>query len=183
MDTNIDNLIQCISDSIKRKDEEIEKLKTTLAKYEYKIKELKEENEGLIANRIKAAYDDGYGTAISKMIAFLNKVKFEPAVDTKTEQELHQDEFEKAIAENPGECYFCVYDNDLRDHRLEIIYALSKACKTSLMSARNHFNKFIKNTKPGGHTTILNNVSEDVCKIMEEHVRGRRIGYSWDFIV
>lgn len=47
MDTNIDNLIQCISDSIKRKDEEIEKLKTTLAKYEYKIKELKEENEGL----------------------------------------------------------------------------------------------------------------------------------------
>lgn len=54
MDTSIDNLIQCISDSIKRKDEEIEKLKTTLAKYEYKIEELKDRTCGTESTYKKA---------------------------------------------------------------------------------------------------------------------------------
>lgn len=54
MDTSIDNLIQCISDSIKRKDEEIVNLKlkiknseSVLKTYEKRVRKLEEENKKL----------------------------------------------------------------------------------------------------------------------------------------
>ena len=54
MDTNINHLIECISDSIKKKDEEIANLKrkiksfeTDLETYEDRIKKLEEENKKL----------------------------------------------------------------------------------------------------------------------------------------
>ena len=79
MDTSIDNLIKIISDSVKKKDEEIKNLETDLEICENRIKELKEEIKKLQADKsvddyVKAAYNDGYGAAMCKMMAFLNKI-------------------------------------------------------------------------------------------------------------
>ena len=187
MDTSIDNLIKSISDSIKKKDQEIKNLETCLEICEDRIKKLKEEIKKLKTDKpvndyVKAAYNDGYGAAMGKMIAFLNKIKSEPTVNTEVRQTLCQYDFQKALDKNPGRCYFRIYDNDLLDRRLSIVLALSKTCKAEPRFVASYLNKFIKNIKRGGHTTILSNVSEDICRTLESHLKGKGIGYSWDFV-
>lgn len=111
MDTNIERLIETISDSIKKKDKEIASLKTDLEICENRIKELEKVNKELQEinikysrqlrrnfiyqnaknlektykttkelaesddKRIKAAYKDGYGTAVAKMSACLQEMR------------------------------------------------------------------------------------------------------------
>lgn len=108
MDTSIDNLIKVIS---KKKDKKINNLKIDLEICENRIKELKEEIKKLQADKpvddyVKAAYNEGYGVAMGKMIAFLNKIKSEPTVDTEARQKLYQYDFQKASDENPGISYY-----------------------------------------------------------------------------
>lgn len=240
MDTNIDNLIQCVSDSIKRKDEEIANLKlkiknseSVLQTYEKRVRKLEEENKNpqyenensalkdkitalensndaytqvviealgeipssidafkeSIDNRIKAAYKDGYGTAVSKMSACLQEMKFDTIVTTeqksttlKVEQESREDEFEKALVENFGNCYFYVNNEDLVDKRLAIASALSKTYKVSTASVIKYLNKVTRNIKPGNYTTILSNASEYICKTLANHIYEKQIGYGWGFI-
>ena len=50
------------------------------------------------------------------------------------------------------------------------------------MSVANYLDKFVKNKKRGDHITILKNVSEDICRTLEDNLRGKQIGYSWDFV-
>ena len=113
MDTNIERLIETISDSIKKKDEEIASLETDLEIYKNRIKKLEKVNKDLQQinikysrqlreniiyqvtkniektdkttkelaesddERIKAAYKDGYGTAVAKMSACLQEMRFD----------------------------------------------------------------------------------------------------------
>lgn len=198
MDTNIERLVETISDSIKKKDEKIASLETDLEICENRIKELEEENKKLqeenrknaeqIAKnavesddeRVKAAYKDGYGAAMTKISEYLQEMKFDSIVTV--EQKSHEDEFEKALAKNSGKCHFCIYSDDLLDRRLSIVLALSKTYEVPPMSVANYLDKFVKNKKRGDNITILKNVSEDVCRTLEDHLRGKQIGYSWDFI-
>lgn len=187
MDTSIDNLIKSISDSVKKKDEEIKNLETDLEICEDRIKKLKEEIKKLQADEpvddyVKAAYNDGYGAAMGKMIAFLNKIKSEPTVDTEARQKSYQYDFQKTLDKNPGRCYFCVNNDDLLDRKLLIVFTLSKTYKVSQTSVAKYLDKFVKNKERKGYTTILSNVSEDICRTLENHLKGTGIGYSWDFV-
>ena len=196
MDTSIDNLIKAI---VKKKDKEINNLEIDLEIYENKIKELEKVNKELQETnikyfkqlkeltksddeRIKNAYKDGYGAAMGKMIAFLNKIKSEPTVDTEARQKLYQYDFQKALDENPGRCYFCVNNDDLFVRMSPIVLALSKTCEASPTSVARYLDKFVKNRERTGYTTILSNVSEDICRTLENHLKGKGIGYSWDFV-
>ena len=187
MDTNIDNLIKIISDSVKKKDEEIKNLETDLEICENRIKELKEEIKKLQTDKpvddyVKAAYNDGYDAAMGKMIAFLNKIKSEPTVDTEAKQKLYQYDFQKALDENPGRCYFRVNKDDLFVRMSPIVLALSKTCEASPTSVARYLDKFVKNRERTGYTTILSNVSEDICRTLVNHLKGKGIRYSWDFV-
>ena len=127
MDTNIERLIETISDSIKKKDEEIASLKTDLEICENRIEKLEKVNKDLQQvninyskllreniiyrvtkniektdkttkeltesddKRVKAAYKDGYGTAVAKMSACLQEMRFDAIVTV--EQKSHGDEF------------------------------------------------------------------------------------------
>lgn len=245
MDTNVDNLIQCssdsikridsliqcVSDSIKKKDEEIANLKLEIKnlesileisekrakKSEEENKKLQYENSNLkdeiitsensnnayiqvviealgeipssidafkesIDKRIQAAYNDGYGAAMGKMIAFLNKIKSEPTVDTEAKQKLYQYDLQKVLDKNPGRYYFCIHNNDLLGKRLPIVLALSKTCEASQTSVARYLDKFVKNIEQTGYTTILSNVSEDICRTLENHLKEKGIGYSWYFV-
>jgi len=192
MDTNIKRLIETISDSIKKKDEEIASLETNLKICKNRIKELEKVNKELTESdneRVKAAYKDGYGTAVAKMSACLQEMRSDAIatveqgpITLKVEQKSHGDKFEKALAENSGKCNFCIYSDDLLDKRLLIVLALSKTYEVSPIFVANYLGKFVKNKKRGDHITILKNVSEDICRTLEYHLRGKQIGYSWDFV-
>lgn len=184
---SIDNLIKNISDSVKKKDEEIKNLETDLEICEDRIKKLKEEIKKLQADEpvddyVKAAYNDGYGAAMGKMIAFLNKIKSEPTVDTEARQKLYQYDLQKVLDKNPGRYYFCIHNNDLLGKRLPIVLALSKTCEASQTSVARYLDKFVKNIEKIGYTTILSNVSEDICRTLENHLKEKGIGYSWYFV-
>ena len=78
MDTNIERLIETISDSIEKTDEKIASLETDLEIYKNRIKELEKVNKELTESddeRVKAAYKDGYGTAVAKMSACLQEMR------------------------------------------------------------------------------------------------------------
>lgn len=190
-----------------KKNGETMNLETDLEICENRIKELEEENKKLqeenkknaeqIAKnavesddeRVKAAYKDGYGTAVVKMSACLQEMKFDSVVTVeqgpitlKVEQKSHEDEFEKVLAENSGKCYFDVYSSDLLDKKLSIVLALSKTYEVSPMSVENYLDKFVKNKKLSRYTTILRNVSEDICRTLENHLQRKQIGYSWDSV-
>lgn len=206
MDTSIDNLIKSISDSVKKKNEEIKNLETDLEIYENKIEELEKVNKELQEinikyfkqlkeltksddERIKNAYKDGYGTSVTKMSACLQEIKSDSVVTVeqgpttlKVEQKSYEDEFEKALDENPGRCYFCVNNDDLFTRMSPIVLALSKTCEASPTSVARYLDKSVKNRERTGYTTILSNVSEDICRTLVNHLKGKGIGYSWDFV-
>ena len=225
MDTNIERLIETISDAIKKKDEEIASLETDLKICKNRIEKLEKVNKDLQQvninyskllreniiyqvtkniektdkttkeltesddERVKAAYKDGYGTAVAKMSACLQEMRFDDIVTVKqgpitlkVEQKSHGNEFEKALAENSGKCHFCIYSDDLLDKRLLIVSALSKTYEVPPKSGANYLDKKKKNKKRGDHITILKNISEDICRTLEDHLRGKQIGYSWDFV-
>lgn len=119
MDTNIERLIEAISDSIK-------KIETYLEICENRIEKLEKINKGLRAinikysrqlrenfiyqnaknlektdkttkelaesddERVKAAYKDGYGTAVAKIAACLQEMKFDSVVTVKQDSTLQK---------------------------------------------------------------------------------------------
>lgn len=271
MDTSIDNLIQCISDSIKRKDEEIANLKleiknseSVLKTYEKRVRKLEEEikkseceNSALrekikelegsnntcaqffeevfgklpqefsvddfkmsIDKRIKAAYDngfreaerkyvpeipadmytieeivtkifgncndvktfddirhtisqecskahnvgynDGYGAAIGKMVAFVNKIKFDPASNTKQDRGT----LKKALAADYGKCYFKVYKCATIRNKLNIIKALKDIYNVPLGEIKSYVASLPVNGY--GSVVLLDKVSDTTCKKLRE---------------
>lgn len=274
MDTSIDNLIQCISDSMKRKDEEIANLKleiknfeSTLDISEKRVKKSEEENKKLqydnsalkekikelessnntcaqffeevfgkipqefsvndfkrsIDKRIKAAYDDGfreaerkyvpevpadmytieeivteifgsnpeiktfddiryiisqecskaydtgYGTAIGKIVAFVNKIKFDPDSNTKQDQSI----LKKALAKDCGKCRFKVYNWATMRNKPVIVKALKDIYNAPLGEIK----RYIASLPFDGYGNIvlLDKVSDATCKKLTETLREAKI--------
>lgn len=201
MDTNINHLIECISDSIKKKDEEIANLKrniksfeTDLETYEDRIKKLEkenkklcEENKGLykeymknteksVDDHVKEAYSDGYGAAIGKMIAFVNKIKFDPAFSTKQDQGT----LKKALAADYGKCYFKVYNCATIRNKLNIIKALKDIYNVPLGEIKNYVASLPANEY--GNVVLLDKVSDITCKKLRETLRGVQIECDYFYI-
>ena len=101
MNTNSDLLIRefkaelgCCNAKINRLVNIIEFYKNKTEKLEKENKELREENKTLAEqvtkffteesteDDVRKAHNNGYGTAIGKMIAFLTKIKFDPLAHT-----------------------------------------------------------------------------------------------------
>lgn len=106
MNTNSDLLIRELKVELGRCNANINRLvniiefyKNKNEKLERENKELREENktlgeqitkiytEGSIEDDVRKAHNNGYGTAIAKMIAFLTKIKLDPVAHT--EQDLN----------------------------------------------------------------------------------------------
>jgi hypothetical protein len=194
MDTNINHLIECISDSIKKKGEEIANLKrniksfeTNLETYEDRIKKLEEENKRLcednkvlyeermknteksVNDRVKAAYNDGYGAAIGKMVAFVNKIKFDSAFNTKQDQGT----LKKALAADYGKCYFKVYNYAPIRDKLNIIGVLKDIYNVSVDEIKSYLESLPINGC--GNIVLLDKVSDTTCKKLREALRNVRI--------
>lgn len=239
MDTNVDNLIQCssdsikridsliqcVSDSIKKKDEEIANLKleiknleSTLEISEKRAKKSEEENKKLqyensnlkdeiitlennndaytqvviealgeipssidafkesIDKRIQAAYNDGYGAAMGKMIAFLNKIKFDPAFNTKQ----GQGTLKKALAADYGKCYFKVYNYTPIRNKFNIVKALKDIYNVSVGEIKSYLASLPVNGY--GNVVLLDKVSDTTCKKLREALRNVRIECDYFYI-
>lgn len=179
MDTNIERLIETISNSIKNKDEEIASLKTDLEICENRIKELEEENKKLqeenrknaeqIAKNtvesdnkhVKAAYKDGYGTAVAKMSAYLQEMKFDSVVTVKQDSVL-----QKAFIEDYGRYYFKVFGHATTKNRMIIIKSLKDIYNAPFAEIKSYVSSLSVNGL--GCTILLENVSEATCKKLKE---------------
>lgn len=224
MDTNIECLVETISDSIKRKNEEIANLKlelknseSTLEIYKKKIEKLEKENEEILRRaiffsedkkdpvkkddeiasletdleicenrikeleeenkklqeenrkkleelvesdntRIKNAYKDGYGTAVFKMSACLQEMKFDAAITI--EQDLVG--LKKALLIDYGNCCFKVFDFAATNNKLNIIKALKDIYNAPLVEIKKYVSSLPINGF--GNTILLNHVSEATCR-------------------
>lgn len=181
MDTSIDNLIKSISDSVKKKDEEIKNLETDLEICEDRIKKLKEEIKKLQADEpvddyVKAAYNDGYGAAMGKMIAFLNKIKFDSAFNTKQ----GQGTLKKALAADYGKCYFKVYNYTPTRNKLDIVKALKDIYNVSVGEIKSYLASLPVNGY--GNVVLLDKVSDTTCKKLREALRNVRIECDYFYI-
>lgn len=194
MDTSIDNLIKSISDSVKKKDEEIKNLETDLEIYEDRIKKLEEENKRLcednkvlyeeymknteesVDDRVKAAYNDGYGAAIGKMVAFVNKIKFDPAFNTKQ----GQGTLKKALAADYGKCYFKVYNYTPIRNKFNIVKALKDIYNVSVGEIKSYLASLPVNGY--GNVVLLDKVSDTTCKKLREALRNVRIECDYFYI-
>lgn len=179
MDTNIERLIETISDSIKKKDEEIASLKTDLEICENRIKELEEKNKKLqeknkknaeqIAKnavesddkRIKAAYKDGYGTAVAKMSACLQEIRFDAIVTVTQDSAL-----QKAFLEDYGRYYFKVFGHATTKNKMIIIKSLKDIYNAPFAEIKSYVSSLSVNGL--GCTILLENVSEATCKKLKE---------------
>lgn len=179
MDTNIERLIETISNSIKNKDEEIVSLKTDLEICENRIKELEEENKKLqeenrknaeqIAKNtvesdnkhVKAAYKDGYGTAVAKMSAYLQEMKFDSIVTVKQDSAL-----QKAFIEDYGRYYFRVFGHATTKNRMIIIKSLKDIYNAPFAEIKSYVSSLSVNGL--GCTILLEKVSEATCKKLKE---------------
>lgn len=201
MDTNINHLLECVSDFIKKKDEEIANLKrniksfeTDLETYEDRIKKLEEENKRLcednkvlyeervknteksVDDRVKAAYNDGYGAAIGKMVAFVNKIKFDPAFNTKQDQGT----LKKALAADYGKCYFKVYNCTPIHNKLTIVKALKDIYNVPFGEIESYLASLPASEY--GSVVLLDKVSETTCKKLEEALRKVQIDCAYFYI-
>lgn len=186
MDTNIERLIETISNSIKNKDEEIASLKTDLEICENRIKELEEENKKLqeenrknaeqIAKNtvesdnkhVKAAYKDGYGTAVAKMSAYLQEMKFDSVVTVKQDSVL-----QKAFIEDYGRYYFKVFGHATTKNRMIIIKSLKDIYNAPFAEIKSYVSSLSVNEL--GCTILLENVSEATCKKLKEFLEKAQI--------
>lgn len=115
-----------------------------------------------INNRIQAAYNDGYGAATGKMMAFLNKIKFEPTVDIG--QNLNT--LKKALAADHGNYYFKVFRYATTCNKLNIIKALKDLYKAPTAEIKTYVESLP--TDGFGNTVLLNAVSETTCKKLND---------------
>ena len=197
MDTNIERLIETISDSIKKKDEEIASLKTDLEICENRIEELEKVNKELQEinikyskqlrenfiyqnaknlektdkttkelaesddERVKAAYKDGYGTAVAKIAACLQEMKFDSVVTVKQDSVL-----QKAFIEDYGRYYFKVFGHATTKNRMIIIKSLKDIYNAPFAEIKSYVSSLSVNGF--GCTILLENVSEATCKKLKE---------------
>ena len=145
-------------------------LETDLEIYETRIEELEKVNKEL--QKINVEY--------SKKLKLGKKENEDEAI--KVEQESREDEFENALVENFGNCYFRVRNEDLLDKRSAIVSALSKTYKVSQASVIKYLSKVTRNIKPGNYTTILSNISKYICRTLADHIHENQIRYDWGFI-
>ena len=155
-------------------------LETDLEIYETRIEELEEENKKLREEnrktpsklqkknavesddeRIKAAYKDGYGTAVSKISTCLQEMKFDAVATVKQESTL-----QKAFLEDYGGYYFKVFGNATAKNRLNIIKALKDIYNAPLAEINSYVSSLSINGL--GSTMLLENVSEATCKKLKE---------------
>lgn len=153
--------------------EELEKVNKELQKinveYSKKLKLGKKENGDEATKelaesddeRIKAAYKDGYGTAIAKMSACLQEMKFDAVATVKQESAL-----QKAFLEDYGGYYFKVFGNATAKNRLNIIKALKDIYNAPLAEINSYVSSLSINGL--GSTMLLENVSEATCKKLKE---------------
>ena len=177
MDTNIERLIETISDSIKKKDEEIASLKTDLEICENRIKELEKVNKELTESddkRVKAAYKDGYGTAVAKMSACLQEMT-DSVVTVKQDSAL-----QKAFIEDYGRYYFKVFDHAITKNRLIIIKSLKDIYNAPLGEIKSYVSSLSVNGL--GCTILLENVSEATCKKLKEVLEKVQIECNYYYI-
>nr|DAH68486.1 MAG TPA: ribosomal protein L7/L12 [Caudoviricetes sp.] len=167
-------------------------LETDLEIYETRIEELEEANKELQKvnveyskklklgksddERVKAAYNDGYGAAIGKMVAFVNKIKFDPASNTKQDQGT----LKKALAADHGNCYFKVYKCATINNKLSIAKALKDIYDVAYGEIKSYLASLPVNGF--GNVVLLDHVSETTCKKLREALRKVQIECDYFYI-
>lgn len=179
MNTNNDLLIRelkaelgCCNVKINRLVNIIEFYKNKTEKLEKENKELREENETLAEqitkiyteesteDDVRKAHNNGYGTAIGKMIAFLAKIKFDPIAHT----EQDSNTFQKSILKDYGNYDFKVYGfakNGIINKKLNIIKALEDVYNAPRIEIKSYVESLPTDKY---EVTLLNHVSESTCK-------------------
>lgn len=190
MDTNIECLIETISDSIKKIETYLEICEKRIKKLEKINKDLQEINikysrqlrENIIYQvtkksektdkttkelaesddeRVKAAYKDGYGTAVAKIAACLQEMKFDSIVTVKQDSAL-----QKAFIEDHGRYYFRVFGHATTKNRMIIIKSLKDIYNAPFAEIKSYVSSLSVNGL--GCTILLENVSEATCKKLKE---------------
>lgn len=167
--------------------EELEKVNKELQKvnveYSKKLKLGKKENGDEATKelaksddeRVKAAYNDGYGTAIAKMSACLQEMKFDSVVTVKQDSEL-----QKAFVEDYGRYYFKVFGNATTKNRLSIIKALKDIYNVPVGEIKSYVSSLSINGF--GCTILLESVSEATCKKLKEVLEKVQIECNYYYI-
>ena len=125
--------------------------------------------EKSVDNRVKAAYNDGYGAAIGKMVAFVNKIKFDPAFNTKQ----NRGTLKKALAADYGKCCFKVYNCASIRNKFTIVKALKDIYNVPLGEIKSYLASLPVNGY--GNVVLLDKVSDTTCKKLKEALRNVRI--------
>lgn len=167
---------------------------TDLEIYENKIEELEKENKKLqeenkknseqIAKnavesddeRIKAAYKDGYGAAMTKISECLQEMKFDSVVTVKQDSSALQ----KAFVEDYGRYYFKVFGHAATRNRIPIIKALKDIYNAPLGEIKSYVSSLSINGF--GCTILLESVSEATCKKLKEVLEKVQIECAYYYI-
>lgn len=135
-------------------------------------KELAESND----ERVKAAYKDGYGTAVSKMSAYLQEMKFDAAITVKQDSSALQ----KAFLEDWGRYYFKVFGHATTKNRLDIIKALRGIYNVPVSEIKGYVSSL--SIDGFGCTMLLESVSEATCKKLKEFLEKAQIECDYYYI-
>lgn len=204
MDTNIECLIETVSDSIK-------KIETYLKICENKIKKLEKINKNLQEinikysrrlreniiyqvtkksektdkttkelaesddEHVKAAYKDGYGTAVAKIAACLQEMKFDSVVTVKQDSAL-----QKAFIKDYGRYYFRVFGHATTKNRMIIIKSLKDIYNAPFAEIKSYVSSLSVNGL--GCTILLENVSEATCKKLKEVLENVQIECDYYYV-
>lgn len=125
--------------------------------------------------RVKAAYKDGYGAAMTKISECLQEMKFD-AVDIKQDSSALQ----KAFVEDYGRYYFKVFGNATTKNRLSIIKALKDIYNVPLGEIKSYVSSLSINGF--GCTILLESVSEATCKKLKEVLEKVQIECNYYYI-
>lgn len=142
-----------------------------LEKTDKTTKELAESDD----ERIKAAYKDGYGTAVAKISTCLQEMKFDTVVTVKQNSAL-----QKAFLEDYGRYYFKVFGNATTKNRLDIIKALKGIYNAPVAEVKSYVSSLSVNGF--GCTILLESVSEATCKKLKEFLEKVQIECNYYYI-
>lgn len=159
--------LNCENSALKEKIKELESSNNTCAQFfeevfgklpqEFSVDDFKTS----IDNHVKAAYKDGYGSAVSKMSICLQEMKYDSVVTIKQVSAL-----QKAFVEDYGRYYFKVFGDATTKNRLVIIKALKDIYNVPLVEIKNYVSSLPVNGF--GCTILLESVSESTCKKLKE---------------
>lgn len=166
---------------------DLEICENRIEELEEKNKKLQEENrknsEQIAKNavesndeRVKAAYKDGYGTAVAKMSACLQEIKFDSAVTVKQDSSALQ----KAFVEDYGRYYFKVFGHATTRNRIPIIKALRDIYNVPLGEIKSYVSSLSINGF--GCTILLESISEATCKKLKEVLEKAQIECNYYYI-